>query len=49
MAGRRDVELEDFLRGDAGAVEGVVEPEIGCERVVGNGGDYAVFESVAGG
>jgi len=32
---------------DAGAVEGVVEPKIGRERMVGGGGDDSVFESVA--
>ena len=36
------------MRDDAGAVEGVVEPEIGGERVVRGGGDDAVFEGVAG-
>jgi len=36
------------LGDDAGAVEGMVEPEVGGERVVGGGGDDAVFEVVAG-
>ncbi len=45
---RRDNDLEDFLGDDAGAVEGMVEPEVGGERVVGGGGDDAVFEVVAG-
>jgi len=44
----REVELKDFLRDDAGAVEGVVEPEVGGERMVRGGGDDAVFEEVAG-
>ena len=42
------IKFENFLRDDAGAVEGVVEPEVGGERVVGRGGDDAVFEGVAG-
>ena len=41
------VEFEDFLEDDAGAVEGVVEPEVGSEGMVGGGGDDAVFEGVA--
>src|SRR5258708_13510658 len=46
MAG--EVELEDFLGDDAGAVEGVVEPEVGGEGMVGDSGDDAVFKVVAG-
>src|SRR5258708_2693647 len=42
------VELEGFLGDEASAVEGMVEPEVGGEGVVGGGGDHAVFESVAG-
>ncbi len=34
---------------DAGAVEGVVEPEVGGEGVVRGGGEDTVFEEVAGG
>ncbi len=49
LSRRRDNDLEDFLGDDAGAVEGVVEPEVGGERVVRRGGDDAVFEVVAGG
>src|SRR5229473_2816250 len=33
---------------DAGAVEGMIEPEVSGEGMVRNGGDDAVFESVAG-
>ncbi len=46
--GSGEVDLEEFLRDDAGAVEGVVEPEVGGQRVVSRGGDDAVFEEVAG-
>jgi hypothetical protein len=49
LAGGRQVEFEDFVGDDAGAVEGVVEPEVGGEGVVRGGGDDAVFEVVAGG
>ena len=34
---------------DARAVESVVDPEIGGERMVRGGGDDAIFEGVAGG
>ncbi len=34
---------------DAGAVEGVVEPEVGGEGVVRGSGDDSIFEIVAGG
>jgi len=44
----RQVEFEDFLGDDAGAVEGVVEPEVGGEGVMRGGGDDAVFEGVPG-
>ena len=44
-----DIELKDFLGNDAGAVERVVEPEVGGEGVVRGGGEDAVFEEVAGG
>ncbi|SRR6266851_413290 len=44
----REVEFENLLRDNAGTVEGVVEPEVGGEGVVGRGGDDAVFEGVAG-
>ena len=33
---------------DAGAVECMVEPKVGSQRVVHRGGDDAVFEDVAG-
>ena len=33
---------------DAAAVESVVEPEIGGKRMMRDGGDDAIFESVAG-
>ena len=42
------VDLENLFGKDAGAVEGVIEPEVGGERVVRGGGDDAVFEEVAG-
>ena len=48
MARSRKVELEDFLGDDAGAVESMVEPKVGSQRVVHRGGDDAVFEEVAG-
>ena len=41
------VEGEEFVGDDAGAVEGVVEPEVGSERVMRGCGDDAVFEGVA--
>jgi len=44
---RRQIEIEDFLGDDAGAVEGIVEPEVGSERMMRGGGDDAVFERVA--
>ncbi len=43
-----EVELEDLLGDDAGAVESMVEPEVGGERVMRGRGDDAVFEDVAG-
>ena len=49
--GRRkiwQVEREHFVRDDARTVEGMVKPEIGCERMVTRQCDYAVFERVAG-
>src|SRR5258708_23209985 len=49
LSRRRDNDLEDFLGDDAGAVEGVLEPEVGGKRVMRRGGDDAVFEVVAGG
>src|SRR5258708_6023771 len=49
LSRRRDNDLEDFVGDDAGAVEGMVEPEVGGERVAGGGGDDTVFEVVAGG
>ena len=45
----RKVEVEDLLRDDAGAVEGVVEPEVGGEGMVGGDGNDTVFEEVVGG
>jgi hypothetical protein len=44
----REIEFEEFSRDDAGAVEGVIEPEIGGERVMRCGGDDTVFEEVVG-
>src|SRR5258708_31051360 len=41
-------DLKVFFRDDAGAVEGVVEPEVGRERMVRCCGDDAVFEEVGG-
>ena len=38
----------ELVRDDTGAVEGVVEPEVGGERVMRDSGDDAVFEIVAG-
>src|SRR5260370_5279356 len=46
--GGREIECEDFLGDDAGAVEGMIEPKVGGEGRVRSGGDAAVFESVAG-
>src|SRR5579859_3692106 len=43
------IELENFLRDDAAAVEGVDEPEIGRERSMGRDGGDAIFEGVVGG
>ena len=48
MRQRGQIQLEDFLGDDTGAVEGVGEPEVGREGMVGNGGDDAVLERVAG-
>jgi hypothetical protein len=48
LARGREVEFEKFLGNDAGAIEGVVEPEIGGEGMMGGGGDDAIFEEVAG-
>ena len=42
------VQLKKFSSHDAGAVEGMVEPEVRGEGVVRGGGDYAVFEEVTG-
>src|SRR5229473_1154921 len=38
-----------LLGDDAGAVEGMIEPKVGGEGMVRNGGDDAVFESVGDG
>src|SRR5260370_32559916 len=46
--GSREAEFEDFFCNDSGAVEGMIEPKVGGEGMVRNGGDDAVFESVAG-
>ena len=43
-----DIDLEEFLGDDAGAVEGVVEPEVRGEGMVSRSGDDAIFEGVAG-
>ncbi len=40
--------MKDFLRDDAGAVEGVVEPEVGRQGMMRDRGDDAVFEGVGG-
>ena len=48
LARGRQVEFENLLGNDAGAVEGVVEPEIGGEGMMRGGGDDAIFEEVAG-
>src|SRR6476660_6168783 len=45
----RKIEFEEFLGDNASAVEGVVEPEVRGERVMGDAGDDAVFEEVPGG
>ena len=45
---RRQSHLEDFLQNYAGAIERVIEPEIGREGMMGDGCDDAIFESVAG-
>ena len=42
------IEFEIFFGDDAGAVEGVIEPEIGGEWMMSCGSDDAVFEEVAG-
>ncbi len=49
LARSRDIDIEVLLADDSAAVEGVVEPEVGGEGVMGDGGDNAVFEEVAGG
>jgi len=43
-----EVEFEDFLGDDTGAIKGVVEPEVGGQGVMGDGGNDTVFEEVAG-
>ena len=48
FAARGDVDVEEFLGDDAGAVEGVVEPKVGGQRVMRYRGDDAVFEIVPG-
>src|SRR5437016_10460837 len=48
FAARGDVDVEKFLGDDAGAVESVVEPEVGGKRVMRYGGHDAVFEIVPG-
>lgn len=45
---RGKFELEDFSGDDTGAVEDVVEPEIGSEGMMRCGGDDAIVELVAG-
>ena len=45
---RRQNDLKMLFGDDAGAVEGVVEPEVGGEGMVSCCGDDAVFEEVAG-
>jgi hypothetical protein len=49
LAGGWKIDFESFLRDNAGAIEIVLEPEIGGERVMRCRGDNAVFEDVAGG
>ncbi len=48
LSGGWEIQFEDFLGDDAGAVEGVVEPEVGGEGMVSRSGDDAIFEGVAG-
>ena len=48
FAGGRDIDFEVLLGDDAGAIKGVVEPEVGGERVMGDGRNDAVFEEVTG-
>ena len=43
-----DVDFEVLLGDDAGAVEGVVEPEVRGEGMMGDSGNDAVFEEVTG-
>ena len=44
----REVDLEILLRNDPAPIEGVVDPEIRGEWVVGRGGDDAIFQNVGG-
>ena len=48
MSEFRYVEFEALVGDDTGAIEGVVEPEVGSQRMMSGGGDNTVFESVAG-
>jgi hypothetical protein len=43
----RDIDFKVLLGNDAGAVEGVVEPEVGGQGMMRSSGDNAVFEEVA--
>ena len=42
----REIEFKDFLGDDAGTVEGVIEPKVGCQWRMRRGGDDAVLEDV---
>src|SRR5258708_40379035 len=44
-----NVQFEKLLAQDSSSIEGMREPEVRGEGVVGGCGDYAIFEDVAGG
>src|SRR5260370_16664891 len=44
-----NVQFEKLLAQDSSSIEGMREPEVRGEGVVGCCGDYAIFEDVAGG
>ena len=45
---RGEVEVEDLFGDDAGAIEIVIEPEVGSQGRMRRCGDHAVFEDVGG-
>src|SRR5271163_5171577 len=47
LANRGEVKFENFPGDDAGAIEGVLEPEVRGQGMVGDGGDDSIFKRVA--